>query len=137
MKKLGELLFLRILVHFIDYSCSFWLDFLNSGKVSFPIGKHYFLQSGKRVQQTRQMQIRNKYYYSENVKPFYVFCRIILEFWLYLHGLLNAFPTLQNDMVSNQETSFSQSGNALSKPCKSKWKCVRNLLFLRIIVHFH
>ena len=53
-----------------------WTRFLNSKKVSFPIGKLNFLQSGKRVQQTMVLDSpkgRPNYFCSESCSIFIVF----------------------------------------------------------------
>ena len=60
---------------------------------------------------------------NEKGKPFDVFCKITYDPCLYLHGLLNAFPTLQSVKFSHEETSlFRKVENAFSKSCKYKQK---------------
>ena len=59
-KRLSDWLFLRILLHFhclslLFFDCDSWIP----KKTGFPIGKHYFLQSGKRVQQTMVLDSPN------------------------------------------------------------------------------
>ncbi len=51
-KRSARIVFNRILLYSIVFPYCFWTWFLNLKKVSFPIRKHYFSQSGKRVQQT-------------------------------------------------------------------------------------
>ena len=67
--------------------------------VMFSNQETLFFAKWKRVQQIMQIQTEIMCHFAENVKR-HVF------FHLYLHGLLNVFPTLQNVMFSNQETLF-------------------------------
>ena len=93
--------------------------------------KHYFLQSGKRVQQTRQIQTKTgwvNYFFS---KLCFTFIGFPCSFWL-------EFCEHRKITFSVTKLNVTKVGNRVQQTrvlAKSKW--TPKVIFCKILVHFH